>query len=96
MTRSHRRCPLCGSKAISASERVETEDGGVRLELRCGECWTWRTVTGRRAARVLERRLRRDRDRMAVSTGQTARWRDLELERLTQGPPQGTSRKTYR
>jgi hypothetical protein len=96
MTRSLRACPLCGSKAISASERVEGEDGGVRLELRCGECWTWRTATGRRAARALERRLRRDRERMAVSTGQAARWRDLELERLTQRLPQGASRKTYR
>ena len=95
--RSLRTCPLCGSKAISASERIESETGGVQLELRCGECWTWRTAaTGHRTARALERRLRRDRERMAVSTGQAARWRDLELERLTRDPPQGTSRKTYR
>ena len=95
--RSLRTCPLCGSKAISASERVEADDGGALVELRCGECWTWRTAaTGHRTARALERRLRRDRERMAVTTGQAARWRDLELQRLIQGPPQGASRKTYR
>jgi hypothetical protein len=95
--RLKRTCPLCGSKAISATDRVETDEGDVNVSVRCGECWTWRAAaTGRRAADALERRLRRDRERMAVGAGQGARWRELELERLARRPPQGASRKTHR
>jgi hypothetical protein len=92
-----RTCPICRSKAVSALERVEDEDGRVYVEACCGECATWRTgEIGWRAADALERRLRRDRERMAVSVGQTDRWRDLDLDSLTRSAPQGARRKTHR
>ena len=92
-----RTCPLCRSKAVSGLERTEDEAGGVDVKVRCGECWTWRAgEVGWRAADALERRLRRDRERMAVSVGQTDRWRDLDLGSLTRSAPQGPSRKTHR
>ena len=92
-----RTCPICRSKAVSAFERVEDEDGNVSVEVCCGECATWRTgEVGGRAADALERRLRRDRQRLAVSAGQGARWRDLDLSALMKSPPQGAARKTHR
>lgn len=82
-----RACPICRSKAVSTLERVE-EDGHVRVEICCGECATWRAgFVGRRTADALERRLRRDRERLAVSAGQTDRWRDFELGELAKTPP---------
>ena len=92
-----RTCPLCRSKAVSTMERFDDEDGTVRVHARCGGCGTWRTgEVGRRAADKLERRLRRDLERMAIRVGQHQRWRDLELGRLVRQPPQGGPRKTHR
>ena len=92
-----RTCPTCRSKAVSAFERIEDEDGGTYVELCCGGCATWRTGDiGWRAADALERRLRRDRQRLAISAGQSDRWRDLELGALMKSPPQGAGRKTHR
>jgi hypothetical protein len=92
-----RTCPICRSKAVSGFDRVEDEDGGVYVEVCCGECATWRTgEIGWRAADALERRLRRDRARLAISAGQSARWRDVDLGALVKGPPQGAARKTPR
>ena len=92
-----RSCPICRSKAVSAFERIEDEEGGVTVELCCGECATWRTgKVGWRAADALERRLRRDRERLAVSACQSDRWRDLDLGALMRMPPQGATRKTHR
>ena len=93
----HWACPLCGSKAVSTMERFDDEDGTIHVKARCGECGTWRTgEVSRRRADGLERRLRRDLERMAVTLGQHQRWRDLELGRLVRRPPQGGSRKTHR
>ena len=92
-----RTCPLCRSKAVSGLERIEDEDGGVHVKVRCGECWTWRAgEIGWRAADALERRLRRDRERMAVSAGQTDRWREHDLGSLTRSAPPGANRNTHR
>lgn len=93
-----RRCPLCRSKAVSAVERYEPEEGREHVEICCGECWTWRAgAIGWRAADALERRLRRDRERMALTVGQAERWREHALERLLQTrvqPPRAEHRKT--
>ena len=92
-----RTCPICRSRAVSAFERIEDEKGGVYVEVCCGECATWRTGDiGWRAADALERRLRRDRERLAVSAGQSDRWRDVDLGALMRLPPQGAGRKTHR
>ena len=92
-----RSCPICHSKAVSAFERIEDEECGVIVEVCCGEGATWRTgEVGWRAADALERRLRRDRERLAVSACQSDRWRDLDLGALMRMPPQGASRKTHR
>ena len=92
-----RNCPMCRSKAVSTMERFDDEDGTILLKARCGECGTWRTgEVGRRTASALERRLRRDLERMAVRLGQHQRWRDLELGRIVREPPQGGSPKTPR
>jgi hypothetical protein len=88
---------MCASKAVSLMERFDAEDGTIVVKARCGECGTWRTgEIGPRAARALERRLRRDLERMAVGLGQHERWRDLDLGRLVREAPQGSSRKTHR
>ena len=92
-----RTCPLCRSKAISTLERLDAEDGTISVTTRCGECGTWRTAeVNCRTAAALERRLRRDLERMVISLGQHARWRDLDLGRLVGQPPQEGSRKTHR
>ena len=92
-----RTCPVCRSKAVSTVERFDDEDGTIEVTARCGGCGTWRTAeVGRRAADALERRLRRDLEKMAVRLGQHQRWRDLELGRLVRRPPQGDSRNTHR
>jgi hypothetical protein len=95
-----RKCPLCHSKAVSALERFVPEEGREHVKVRCGECWTWRAgPCGWRAADTLERRLRRDRERMALIAGQAERWREHELQRLMQmapRPPRGDHRKTHR
>jgi hypothetical protein len=92
-----RTCPVCRSKAVSAVERGEDGDGAVRVEVRCGECGTWRGgALGRRAVRALEKRLRRDRRQIELSIGQGDRWREYELAALMQGPPRGARRKTHR
>ena len=40
--RGLRRCPICRSPAIAAFERLDGEDGTVTVQLRCGQCATWR------------------------------------------------------
>ena len=90
-------CPMCGSKAVSWMERFDDRDGPIEVKARCGGCGTWRTgEVGRRTANALERRLRRDLERMAVGLGQHQRWRDLDLGRLVREAPRGTRRKTHR
>ena len=92
-----RKCPMCRSKAVSTMERYDDEDGRIQVKARCGECGTWRTgEVGWRTADALERRLRRDLERMAVRLGQHERWRDVDLGRLIRDAPQGASRKTHR
>jgi len=92
-----RTCPICRSKAVSELERIEDEEGAVHVKVRCGECWTWRAgEIGWRAADALERRLHRDRRRMAISAGQSDRWRDLALGELMRSAPHDASRKTHR
>ena len=92
-----RTCPMCRSKAVSWMERFDDEDGTIEIRARCGSCGTGRNgEIGRRAADALERRLRRDLEKMAVGLGQHERWRDLDLGRLVREPPQGGSRKTHR
>lgn len=92
-----RTCPLCRSRAVSWMERYDDEDGTISVKARCGGCGTWRTGdVGRRTADALERRLRRDLQRMAVGLGQHERWRDLDLGRLVRAAPQGGRRKTPR
>jgi ribosome-binding protein aMBF1 (putative translation factor) len=81
-----RTCPLCGSKAVGTMERFDDEDGTIEVTARCGDCGTWRTgEVGRRAADALERRLRRDLEKMVVGLGQHQRWRDHELEDVLEG-----------
>jgi hypothetical protein len=88
---------MCHSKAVSTMERYDDEDGRIQVKARCGECATWRTgEVGWRTADALERRLRRDLERMAVGLGQHDRWRDVDLRRLARATPQGTGRKTHR
>jgi hypothetical protein len=92
-----RKCPVCKSKAVSWMERFDDEDGTIDVKTRCGECGTWRAgEVGRRTADALERRLRRDIERMAIGLGQHDRWRELDLGRLVRVAPQGGSRKTHR
>jgi len=92
-----RTCPVCRSKAVSWMERFDAEDGTIEVKARCGGCGTWRTGdVGRRTADALERRLRRDLERMAVRLGQHQRWRDIDLGRLVRDAPQGGRRKTHR
>jgi len=88
---------MCHSKAVSWMERFDDEDGTIEIKACCGDCGTWRTgEIGRRTADALERRLRRDLEKMAVGLGQHERWRDLDLGRLVREPPQRGSRKTHR
>ena len=88
---------MCRSKAVSWMERFDAEDGSIEVKARCGSCGTWRTGdVGRRTADALERRLRRDLERMAIRLGQHQRWRDLDLGRLVREVPQGGTRKTHR
>jgi hypothetical protein len=62
----HRTCPHCRSTAVSATRREEVDRHTERLLLRCGQCEIWRSlVVGPRTARALQRKLRRDRARMA-------------------------------
>ena len=92
-----RTCPMCRSKAVSTMERFDDEDGRIQVKARCGGCGTWRAgEVGWRTADGLERRLRRDLERMAVRLGQHQRWRDIELGKLMREAPQGVGRKTHR
>ena len=62
---------MCRSRAVSTSEREETDELCGRLLLRCGGCGTWRSVNASFWSELmLERRLRRDRRRMARSLGE--------------------------
>jgi hypothetical protein len=61
-----RTCPLCRSRAIRAIRRTELEERRTRVVLQCGACGEWRgRDLPRRQVRALDRRLRRDRERMA-------------------------------
>ena len=95
--RGLRRCPICRSPAIAAFERLDDEDGTVTVQLRCGQCATWRDAELRPAeAATLERLHGRDLERMALGLEQGERWRELDLDRLRAVPPQGAGRKTHR
>jgi hypothetical protein len=62
-----RSCPLCGSRGVERSERETLEPPLVNVALCCGSCGTWRRVlTTRWGANAFERRLERDRERMAA------------------------------
>ena len=53
-------CPLCSADAVRALRREEVSEMLVRLEIRCGDCGTWRrmlTTVG--SARLLELKLER-------------------------------------
>ena len=68
-------CPLCRASAINDVCVRELTDGGARIQVRCGECQTWRAIfVSERRATVLERRLLRrlDGDRREI---QAAVWR---------------------
>jgi len=61
-----RSCPLCGSRSVAQSEREALEQPHLNVALRCGSCDTWRRVlTTHWTADAFERRLERDRERMA-------------------------------
>ena len=65
-----RRCPECGSRAVSTIEYQHPSWDVTRVILRCGECGTWR---GHRiptwAAAAVRRRIRwrLTRDRLAIA-----------------------------
>jgi hypothetical protein len=53
-------CPICTCDGVSALEREPVSEFLARLEVRCGDCGTWRrilTTTG--LARLLELKLER-------------------------------------
>ena len=53
-------CPICAADAVSALERDAVDDVLAKLEVRCGDCGTWRRlVTTRGSARLLELSLER-------------------------------------
>jgi len=61
-----RSCPLCGSRWVSQTEREMIEQPHLNVALRCGSCGVWRRVlTTVWTADAFERRLARDRGRMA-------------------------------
>ena len=82
----------------SAPGCVDDEDGTVTVQLRCGQCATWRDAELSAAeAATLERLHGRDLERMALGLEQGERWREIDLDRLrAAAPPQGASRKTHR
>ena len=53
-------CPICAADAVSALESDAVDDLLAQLEVRCGDCGTWRRlVTTRGSARLLELSLER-------------------------------------
>lgn len=57
-----RSCPLCAGDAIVSLNRETVDERFEAVELRCGECGTWRrVVTSPEAARGLELALDRQR-----------------------------------
>jgi hypothetical protein len=53
-------CPVCAADAVSALEREPVSEVLARLEVRCGDCGTWRRIlTTQGSARLLERKLER-------------------------------------
>jgi hypothetical protein len=61
-----RSCPLCGSRCVARIEREMIVAPHLHVALLCGSCETWRRVlTTTWTADAFERRLERDRGRMA-------------------------------
>ena len=62
MRRLLRCCPICGGDAVEDFACLHIDLVESRIELRCGQCGTWRRLVATRAAiRRYERRLARDR-----------------------------------
>jgi len=54
------RCPVCAADAVSVLERDAVDEVLAELEVRCGDCGTWRRlVTTNGSARLLELSLER-------------------------------------